>query len=180
MKYQFQCLPQDVLSHIYGYDDTYKEILKNQVFKELTKKAWIVWFRNHDVKQEKIVNLLAGDYITDNVFDESSIGVKICRFIIPYWFEIFWKSIKESDKSVDCESCYFFNNYHPSDVNVTLIETGGLYHRFFIYFKKNLIIFSGRVFPKEIWGEEYKLYYKKSLIYSDNERILVINNEQCL
>jgi hypothetical protein len=175
MKCYFQCLPQDVLSHIYGYDDTYKEILKNQVFKELTKKAWIVWFKNHDVNHKKVVNLLDGDYgdyLLDNVFDES-ICKKICRFIIPYWFENFWKSIKESEKSVDNKSCYYFNNYHPSDVTVSLIETGGKYHRFFIKFKINRVIFSGRVFSKERWVF-YNQYYKNSLIYSDNEMVLVV------
>jgi Fe-S cluster biosynthesis and repair protein YggX len=158
-----QCLPTEVLSHIYGYDNTYKEILNDKVFKEVTKKAWIVWFRNHDVNLKYRSNL---NLIKDNAFAKS-----ICRCIIPYWFEIFWAEVKESYNSADYES-YYFNNYHPSDVTVSIVETIGQFYHVYIKFEKNLVIFSGFALSKENW-EKYYEDYKDHLLYSDNEIFLV-------
>jgi hypothetical protein len=175
MSTYLRCLPTEVLSHIYGYDNTYKEIFKNKVLKEVTKKAWIVWFRNHDVKLRYRSNI---NFIYDDAFAKS-----ICRCIIPYWFEIFWAEVKESynsyytilRSSIDiCKinESFYFNNYHPSDLMVSIVETFGQFYHIYIKFEINLVIFSGFALSKKNW-ERYYSDYKDDLLYSDNEIFLV-------
>ena len=54
----FYNLPSDILKHIYDYDDTYRNIFKNQVKLALWREAWYFWKFGQDYKVAFVMEYL--------------------------------------------------------------------------------------------------------------------------
>ena len=97
-------LPQDILTKIFGYDDTYKVIFKNEVTKELWIKAWLYWYSK---------NLIPVTYF-DNISRSSQMHKDLS--IVPFAMDGIIKSnmIYDINKNVPL---FYFDNVERISVN---------------------------------------------------------------
>jgi hypothetical protein len=57
----FQLLPQDLLNKVYEYDNTYREIFKNEISIEIWEKSFEFWLRYHhriDSRQNSLLPII--------------------------------------------------------------------------------------------------------------------------
>jgi hypothetical protein len=187
MKNMKLILPQEILTHIFEYDNTYKEILKNDIAVEIWKETWRKWLLHiishyNDTEYVRIfedgTRKNSGDF---NELELENIRSSI-KFSMTYYVEQLLFSM------VDLWGFDYYNsNYQAKYPNYCLININ--YNNaqlvvkvFDIDFPVNLV-WSGCILTKEQFQEEKMLTtdnfdsrkYLQNKIYSDDERLLFSN-----
>lgn len=180
-------LPQEVLTHIFEYDNTYKEILKNDVAVEIWKETWRKWllhiiphcndtecvriFENGTRKNSGDISELELENIRSSIKFSMTYYVEQLLFsMVDLWGFDYYINHYQAMYSNDCSININYNNAQlivkvfDSDFPVTLV-------------------WSGCILTKEQFQQEkmrisvdFELRkYLQNKVYSDDERLLFPN-----
>jgi hypothetical protein len=151
-------LPNDILSKIYDYDGTYREIFKKQIAKEIWYKSWRVWSRNYSrtkfcIEEEK----------------------SIYRFTMPHFLRHLWAywqtyMIYCNDISVSIVYCntIYRNGKHSGYYSIYMSHDGSTIYKWRVFTIEQFMNFQGNNFHDgyvEIFKEDDKILLEYSWEY---------------
>lgn len=136
-------LPQEILTSIYEYDNTYKEIFQNKVCVEIYKQSWRVWARN--------VNVLSPD--DESEAEHREVMKSMFQKAITYWFDNWWIS---SNLWSMFGYMQYIHSTHPHDIcvecgNQLFSMSNNPHYIIYMSNKYNrMIYFMAKVYPKKL------------------------------
>jgi hypothetical protein len=185
MKTYFSILPQEVLTHIYEFDNTYMEILKNDIAVEIWKETWRRWLRHivpdeHDNYNRYIIIFENG--LRKNPRDIAELELKNIysnvHFSMTYYLQLLLFSMvdlwgfdyyRRNYRVMYADDCRIHVNYD----NNKLVEV-----KLYIIDFDVSCIWRGCVLTKEQFQKEKMVTsnnpkeYIQNKVYSDDERLL--------
>jgi hypothetical protein len=132
----FLCLPQVILSEIYSYDDTFKNIFVIDVLSEIRYKAWNKWRKQFIASLTHELSITF-DFVLDYLFDIWSHSLK-CENVQDVILLTLWSG-DQHYRYCDGEEQFDIGNCTSDGISSIFIHLQGHTFKGFVYNKKKYI-----------------------------------------